>query len=74
MAQNPKFDTETVFTGIQISGIPAVQQFQSYRISGIASGKIVFSNQEMQPGKGRGEILVTDSGVDSRRPCLGLTP
>jgi type II secretion system protein N len=72
LAQNPKFDTETVFTGIQISGIPAVQQFQSYRISGIASGKIVFSNREMQPGKGRAEILVTDSGVEFTPALFGL--
>jgi type II secretion system protein N len=69
---NPVFDTETVFSGIRISDIPAIQQFESYRFSGSANGKVVFSNKEMKPGKGTAEIIVTESSVAFTPALFGL--
>jgi type II secretion system protein N len=63
ITENPAFDINASFENIQISQIPAIKEFESYQISGIADGNIIYSNKEDPAGKGNAGIIVTDSTV-----------
>jgi len=63
ISENPAFDINASFENIQISQIPAIKEFESYQISGIADGNIIYSNKEDPAGKGNAGIIVTDSTV-----------
>ena len=63
ISTHPEFDIDASFGGIQISQIPAIKGFESYQISGIADGNLVFSNQEIKTGKGNAVITITESAV-----------
>lgn len=63
ISTNPAFDLNASFESIQISHIPAIKEFESYQISGIADGNIVYGNTEVPAGKGSAGIIITDSTV-----------
>jgi type II secretion system protein N len=69
---SPDFEAEASFANIQLSQIPIIEQFQSYRVAGIAGGELAFDNKEVKPGKGNAEIIVTDITVDFTPALFGL--
>ncbi len=64
-------DLEAVFEGIQISGIPAVQMFPSYRISGNAGGEIKMSRNGSS-GQGTADLLLKEPAVMFTPALFGL--
>ena len=72
ISANPKFDAEVSLAGIQISQIPALKKFESYQVSGVASGALQFGNEEVKTGKGSASIAVTDSKVQFTPPLFGI--
>ncbi|MCD6586678.1 MAG: type II secretion system protein GspN [Desulfobacteraceae bacterium] len=72
ISANPAFEFDASFENIQISQIPAIKEFESYQISGIADGNIVYSNTEVPAGKGNAGIIVTDSMVRFTPALFGI--
>ncbi len=72
ISENPALDINASFENIQISQIPAIKEFESYLISGIADGNIVYSNKEDPAGKGNAGMIVTDSTVQFVPALFGI--
>lgn len=69
---NPEYDLDLTFDGIQISKIPIVEEYESYQISGLAEGNLVYSNKEVKAGKGNAGIIITKSAVKFTPALFGL--
>jgi len=69
---SPKFDIEGLLSGVQIGGIPAIQRFENYQISGTLGGNMIFSNTEPAGGKGSATLTVKDSAVGFTPALFGL--
>ena len=72
ISSNPEYDLDLTFDGVQISKIPIVQEYESYQISGLAEGNLVYSNKEVKTGKGSAGIIVTQSAVKFTPALFGL--
>ncbi|MBC2715529.1 MAG: type II secretion system protein GspN [Desulfobacteraceae bacterium] len=72
ISANPAFDLDASFGGVQISQIPAINEFEAYQISGVATGDIVYSNREIKGGKGNAGITVTDSTIQFTPALFGI--
>lgn len=69
---NPKLEIQGIFKDIQVEKIPMIRQYEDYRISGVLSGNMDFSNLELPQVKGNATLTLTESAVQFTPALFGL--